>query len=95
MCIRDSLKGESVRRDTRKAMDHIYTSAQAGNLHAQYLLGKLLLQGKAVERDKEAGIQWLSQAAEQGHSYAQCILERQSASTAPEAVSYTHLASVR
>ena len=47
-------------------------------------MGKLLLQGKAVERDKEAGIQWLSQAAEQGHSYAQCLLERQSASTAPE-----------
>lgn len=81
---KEYLKGESVRRDTRKAMDHIYTSAQAGNLHAQYLSGKLLLQGKAVERDKEAGIQWLSQAAEQGHSYAQCLLERQSASTAPE-----------
>ena len=81
---KEYLKGESVRRDTRKAMDHIYTSAQAGNLHAQYLLGKLLLQGKAVERDKEAGIQWLSQAAEQGHSYTQCLLERQSASTAPE-----------
>ena len=81
---KEYLKGESVRRDTRKAMDHIYTSAQAGNLHAQYRLGQLLLQGKVVERDKEAGIQWLSQAVEQGHSYAQCLLERQSASTAPE-----------
>ena len=65
-------------------MDHIYTSAQAGNLHAQYLLGKLLHQGKVVERDKEEGIQWLTRAAEHGHSYAQCLLERQSASTAPE-----------
>ena len=65
-------------------MDHIYTSAQAGNPHAQYLLGKLLLQGKVIEQDKEEGIQWLTLAAEQGHSYAQCLLERQSASTAPE-----------
>ena len=66
------------------ALFDIYTCAQAGNPHAQYLLGKLLLQGKAVECDKEEGIQWLTQAAEQGHSYAQCLLERQSASTAPE-----------
>ena len=65
-------------------MDHIHTSAQTGNPHAQYLLGKLLLQGKVVERDKEQGIQWLTRAAEQGHSYAQYLLERQSASTAPE-----------
>lgn len=65
-------------------MDHIYTSAQAGNPHAQYLLGKLLLQGKVVERDKEEGIQWLTLAAEQGHNYAQCLLERQGAPTAPE-----------
>ena len=78
------MKGESVRKDTRKAMDHIYTSAQAGNPHAQYLLGKLLLQGKVIDRDKEEGIQWLTLAAEQGHSYAQCLLERQSASTALE-----------
>ncbi len=81
---KEYLKGESVRKDTRKAMDHIYTSAQAGNPHAQYLLGKLLLQGKVVDRDKEEGIQWLTRAAEQGHSYAQCLLERQSASTAPK-----------
>ena len=81
---KEYMRGEAVRKDTRKAMDHIYTSAQAGNPHAQYLFGKLLLQGKMVERDKEEGIQWLSQAAEQGHSYAQCLLERQSASTAPE-----------
>ena len=27
---KEYLKGESVRRDTRKAMDHIYTSAQCG-----------------------------------------------------------------
>ena len=78
------LKGEVVRKDTRKAMDHIYTSAQAGNPHAQYLLGKLLLQGKVVQRDKDEGIQWLARAAEQGHSYAQCLLDRQHASTAPE-----------
>ena len=44
----------------------------------------LLLQGKVIEQDKEEGIQWLTLAAEQGHSYAQCLLERQSASTAPE-----------
>ena len=47
-------------------------------------MGKLLLQGKVVERDKEEGIQWLTLAAEQGHNYAQCLLERQSALTAPE-----------
>ena len=81
---KEYLKGESVRRDTRKAMDHIYTSARAGNPHAQYLLGKLLLQGKVIEQDKEEGIQWLTMAAEQGHSYAQCLLERQRASIAPE-----------
>ena len=81
---KEYLKGDSVRKDTRKAMAHIYSSAQAGNPHAQYLFGKLLLQGKVIEQDKEEGIQWLTLAAEQGHSYAQCLLERQSASTAPE-----------
>ena len=81
---KEYLKGDSVRKDTRKAMAHIYSSAQAVNPHAQYLLGKLLLQGKVIEQDKEEGIQWLTLAAEQGHSYAQCLLERQSASTAPE-----------
>ena len=81
---KEYLKGEVVRKDTHKAMAHIYPSAQAGNPHAQYLLGKLLIQGKVIDRDKEEGIQWLTQAAEQGHSYAQCLLERQSASTALE-----------
>ena len=66
---KEYLKGESVRRDTRKAMDHIYTSAQAGNPHAQYLLGKLLIQGKVIDRDKDEGIQWLTLAAEQKMSF--------------------------
>lgn len=78
------LDGSLVIPDSEAAMNWFHKASINGYAPAQYALGKLLLQGKVIDRDKEEGIQWLTRAAEQGHSYAQCLLERQSASTAPE-----------
>ena len=78
------LDGSLVIPDSEAAMNWFHKASTSGYAPAQYALGKLLLQGKVIDQDKEEGIQWLTQAAEQGHSYAQCLLERQSASTAPE-----------
>lgn len=78
------LDGSLVIPDSEAAMNWFHKASINGYAPAQYALGKLLLQGKVIDRDKEEGIQWLTRAAEQGHSYAQCLLERQSASIAPE-----------
>lgn len=49
-------------------------SADRGDDHAMYRLGKLCLNGESVEQDTDTGIAWLRQAAEQSNPYAQYAL---------------------
>ena len=49
---------------------------QAGNLHAQYLLGKLCLGGDGVPQDRDAAYDWFQKAQAQGHDYAGFFIDR-------------------
>lgn len=61
-------------------------AANADNLYAEYLLGKLLWEGTDIPSDQEQAVYWLGQAAAQGHSHAQLLLERQNGSALPSAI---------
>ena len=56
------------------AINQLVRSAEAGNQHAQYVLGKLFLLGQEVERDRETAVYWLTLSAGQGNLYAQYFL---------------------
>lgn len=69
-----------------EALPWLKESAEADNLYAEYLLGKLLWEGAAIPPDQEQAVYWLGQAAAQGHSHAQLLLERQNGSARPSAI---------
>lgn len=54
------------------ATTQLITKAEKGDLHAQYLTGKLYLD----ERDQEQAHYWFIQSATQGNSHAQFFLDR-------------------
>lgn len=68
------LKGESVPKDSLKAMELLKRASSREHQFAQYQLGKLLLQGEDVPKDVVAAIHWLTASAMHGNQYAQYAL---------------------
>ena len=54
------LKGESVPKDSLKAMELLKRASSREHHFAQYQLGKLLLQGEDVPKDVVAAVHWLT-----------------------------------
>ena len=48
----------------------VSVAARAGLVHAQAILGQMLLDGVGMAQDPYAGLQWLTQAARAGHAVA-------------------------
>ena len=68
------LKGESVPKDSLKAMELLKRASSREHQFAQYQLGKLLLQGEDVPKDVVAAVYWLTASAMHGNQYAQYAL---------------------
>lgn len=68
------LKGESVSKDSLKAMELLKRASSREHHFAQYQLGKLLLQGEDVPKDVVAAVHWLTASAMHGNQYAQYAL---------------------
>lgn len=68
------LKGESVPKDSLKAMELLKRTSSREHHFAQYQLGKLLLQGEDVPKDVVAAVHWLTASAMHGNQYAQYAL---------------------
>ena len=68
------LKGESVPKDSLKAMELLKRASSREHQFAQYQLGKLLLQGEDVPKDVVAAVHWLTASALHGNQYAQYAL---------------------
>lgn len=68
------LKGESVPKDSLKAMELLKRVSSREHQFAQYQLGKLLLQGEDVPKDVVAAVHWLTASAMHGNQYAQYAL---------------------
>ena len=66
-----------VPKDPKRAAEWFTQSAEEGNQHAQYMLGKLYLLGMGVPCDQTQAVCWLTQSASQGNPYAQLLLDRQ------------------
>ncbi len=60
----------------RTANDWFMKSAQAGLPHAQYVIGRNMIQGRGCEVDKVNGYKWVSVAAVAGYSPAQEMMAR-------------------
>ena len=58
-----------------KAVAYLTDSAEHGNQHAQYTLGKLYLTGQDVKQDREQAWAYFYESAEQGNEYADLFLE--------------------
>lgn len=58
------------------ALSALLPEAEAGNAHAQYVVGIVLAQGYVAAADPPAGADWLRRAAEQGYVQAQVELAR-------------------
>lgn len=64
-------EGERAPRNLELALTHFLKAAHAGNVVAQFQVGKILAEGSLlVERDMPAARDWLRKAAEQGHADA-------------------------
>lgn len=68
------LKGESVPKDSLKAMELLKRASSREHHFAQYQLGKLLLHGEDVPKDVVAAVHWLTASAMHGNQYAQYAL---------------------
>lgn len=68
------LKGESIPKDSLKAMELLKRASSREHHFAQYQLGKLLLQGEDVPKDVVAAVHWLTASAMHGNQYAQYAL---------------------
>lgn len=68
------LKGESVPKDSLKAMELLKRASSREHHFAQYQLGKLLLQGEDIPKDVVAAVHWLTASAMHGNQYAQYAL---------------------
>lgn len=68
------LKGESVPKDSLKAMELLKRASSREHQFAQYQLGKLLLQGEDVPKDVVTAVHWLTASAMHGNQYAQYAL---------------------
>ena len=64
------LDGRGVEVDVLRAVAYLEKAAENKNAHAQYRLGRLILEGK-VEGDRTVALQWLTDSAESGNEFAQ------------------------
>ncbi|HSM69175.1 MAG TPA: SEL1-like repeat protein [Xanthomonadales bacterium] len=58
------------RQDYRTAAEEFGALAEAGDYHAQYMLGRMYAQGKGVAQDKVQAHKWYNIAASRGHTHA-------------------------
>ncbi len=63
------LCGQSLPKDTERAVDLLTQCAESGDQFAQYTLGKAYLLGKDIPQDQEQAVHWLTLTAEQGAQY--------------------------
>lgn len=61
-------------RDPEAEFGRYARAAASGDVYAQYLIGKMLLEGDGVKADRAEALIWLRRSAEQDHTEAQCIL---------------------
>jgi hypothetical protein len=63
--------------DADQAAEYYHRAAEAGDVEAQYLLGRLLTSGATSgESDVERGVVWLERAATSGHTEAKTLLSK-------------------
>jgi TPR repeat protein len=62
--------------DTPKSIELFVKAAEAGNVKAQYNLGKSYRDGVGVEKNVAEAVKWYRRAAEQGYDKAQDSLGR-------------------
>ena len=75
--LRDVIRDESQTLDERNyAVDEMETLAESGDMHAQYLMGKLWRDGPLLIPDGVNARYWFERAAEQGHLVAQYALAK-------------------
>ena len=88
--LRESLEGMNLQY--RDANLWFKKSANGGLPHAQFEIGKNMLEGRGCEVDREGGIKWIKAAAVSGHSGAQHLLAREI--TAKERTDQANLAAM-
>jgi TPR repeat protein len=59
-----------VEKDPVKAVALYRTAANAGNVYAQFMLGRCYEGGIGIGQDKYAAVKWYKKAAAQGFKYA-------------------------
>ena len=75
--LRDIIRDESLTMEERSdAVSEMNKLAESGDMHAQYLMGKLWRDGPLLIPDSVNARYWLEQAAEQGHLIAQYSLAK-------------------
>ena len=75
--LRDIIRDESLTMEERSdAVSEMEKLAESGDMHAQYLMGKLWRAGPLLIPDSVNARYWFKQAAEQGHIVAQYSLAK-------------------
>ncbi len=75
--LRDIIRDESLTMEERgDAVKEMEQMAEAGDMHAQYLMGKLWRDGPLLIPDAVEALYWFEQAARQGHPVAQYSLAK-------------------
>ena len=75
--LRDIIRGESLTMEERSdAVSEMDKLAESGDMHAQYLMGKLWRDGPLLIPNAANARYWFEQAAEQGHLAAQYSLAK-------------------
>lgn len=75
--LRDIIRDESLTMEERSdAVSEMNKLAESGDMHAQYLMGKLWRDGPLLIPDSVNARYWFEQAAEQGHLAAQYSLAK-------------------
>jgi hypothetical protein len=66
--------GTGTEKDTAAAVVYFEKSARLGNIHAQYMLGKIYLDADSGHENIEQALRWLAKSADSGHDGAQYAL---------------------
>ena len=66
--------GTGTKMDVAAAIGYFEKAARIGNVHAQYILGKVYLDEDSGHRNSEKAVLWLTKAADNGNSPAQFAL---------------------
>ena len=77
MCIRDSLKGTRLPKDTEKALEYLQYAIQKKSAYAAYILGRAYLNGVDLPLDLFQAETLLQQSADRGFEPAEYVLGRE------------------